>query len=183
MITQEIKNKVAQIVALAVKHNILYFVLHYVGVANADTTAKNVNFYHRIRLGWSHDGYHLFLNDTGLIEDLEPIGNVVFGCKRSGWSKYSNEEWIGVKSLHLCYETLAGYLMSGMQSEVLEYLCKELIKAIPNILIGGHREFPDLTQKNRRQNTLCPGISVEHWLEKRGIKDKNIFYRVWKPPF
>lgn len=187
-LSTEILKKLDSIVDACVKQGILYFIFHYVGIANADTTGKAITRYHKVTLGWKKDGYHFFLNDNGLIEDLEPVGTRVNGCKATGKSWYnpfskipSNEEYIGVKALQMCFETTKGYSMNELQEMVLMTLSKKLIEKIPNILIGGHREFPDYANYNKRQNTLCPGYSVEHQLEKYGIEDKNIFYRSWKP--
>jgi len=180
-LSTEILKKLDSIVDACVIQGILYFIIHYVGVANANTTGKQISYYHKVVLGWRRDGYHLFLNDDGLIEDLEPIGVRVNGCLRTGYGSNSNEEYIGVKAFHICFETTKGYTMNELQELVLMTLSKKLIEKIPNIRIGGHREFPDLTAKGKRQQTLCPGYSVEHQLERFGIKDNNIFYRWWKP--
>lgn len=167
---------------------IRYLPLHYVGVANADTSGEAITRYHKNTLGWKADGYHLFLNHDGIIEELEPIGTRANGCRASGrswwnrWSKFpSNEEYIGIKALHICFETIVGYKMSSTQERLLLELFRELIRQIPNILIGGHREFPDYENWNKRQNTLCPGFSVSDWLKDAGILKSNCFYEVWKP--
>ena len=64
---------IAEIVTEAVKYGIIYVILHYVGVANADTSGKAISYYHKVTNGWKRDGYHLFLNHDGKIELLEPI--------------------------------------------------------------------------------------------------------------
>jgi hypothetical protein len=186
--TNDVKTKVADIVTKSKKAGIKYVILHYVGVANTDTTAERISWYHKVKLRWSKDGYHLFLNDDGLIEYLDPIGTRVNGCLGTGntwWERArgikSNEEYIGVKALHICFETVKGYSMSKTQEEVLLYLFKELIKSNPNILIGGHREFPDYASWNKRQQTLCPGFSVSDWLMEKGISKANCFYEVFVP--
>lgn len=180
--------KIAEVVAECKAKNIVYASLHYVGVANADTTGQAITTYHKKTLGWKKDGYHIFLNDNGNVEHLEPIGTRVNGMKRTGnawykpWSRYnSNEKWIGVQTLQICFETLNGYKFSAIQDQCLIALFKALIKAIPNFTIGGHREFPDFANKNYRQNTLCPGFSVSDWLMDRGIPRANCFFEVWTP--
>lgn len=172
----------------AKEKGIKYLPLHYVGVANADTSGEAITNYHKKILGWKADGYHFFLNHDGILEELEPLGTRVNGCLASGkrwwkpWSKYpSNEEYIGVKSLHMCFETINGYKMSPTQEKIFIALFKELIRQIPGILIGGHREFPDYENWNKRQNTICPGFSVSDWLMANGIPKANCFYEVWKP--
>lgn len=170
------------------KLGISYVAIHYVGVANADTSGTAITNYHKNTLGWKKDGYHIFLNHDGKVEFLEKIGERVNGCKATGkswwkpWSKIpSNEEYIGVKCLHICFETIEGYQMSPTQDKVLINLFLQLIKFIPNILIAGHRELPDFENYNKRQNTLCPGYSVSDWLMANGIPKANCFYEVWKP--
>ena len=172
---------IAEIVAEAVKNGIKYVILHYVGVANADTSGKAISYYHKVTNGWKRDGYHLFLNHDGKIELLEPIGVRVNGCEATGWGKYSNEEYIGVKALQICFETVKGLQMSETQDKLLIQLFKALTKEIPVVLIGGHREFPDLTSWNKRQKTVCPAFSVSDWLLANGIPRRNVFYEVWKP--
>lgn len=182
------QEKILELVHECVKRNICYVIIHYVGVANADTSGKAISYYHKVTLRWKKDGYHLFLNHDGKVEALEPIGTRVNGCRASGWSwkwpwgkTTSNEEWIGVKALHICFETVEGYKMSATQEQVLLAFFKKLLQANPKILIGGHREFPDFQNWNKRQNTICPGYSVSDWLIANGISASNAFYEVWKP--
>ena len=180
MIEPEIKAKIKQIILAIVATGKKFVILHYTGV-NADTSASSITRYHKIILGWLTDGYHHFLNTDGKIEDLEPVWKRVNGCLRTGWLKNSNEYYIGKNAYQICFETLEKLEMSSKQEEVLIYFLKELIKASPDIMIGGHREFPDLTAYNKRQATQCPGFSVSDWLIANGIPKSNIFYEVWKP--
>lgn len=180
--------KILELVRECIQKNICYVIIHYVGVANADTSGKSITYYHKVVKGWKTDGYHLFLNHDGKIEQLEPIGKRVNGCRASGWTWYkpwskttSNEEWIGVKALQVCFETVEGYKMSPTQEQVLIAFFKQLTQKNPRILIGGHREFPDFQNWNKRQNTICPGYSVSDWLIANGISAKNAFYEVFKP--
>jgi hypothetical protein len=181
-------DKIKLILRQAKAAGIKYVIIHYVGVANADTSGKAISYYHKKTLGWGTDGYHLFLNDDGNFEDLEPIGKRVNGCRASGrswynpWSKTpSNEEYIGEKTLQICFETVKGYDKSYKQDQVLLILFEALRRAIPTILVGGHREFPDYANYNKRQNTICPGYSVSDWLIGNMFPKENCFYEVWKP--
>lgn len=180
MIEPEIKTKIRQVILSIVASGKKFAILHYTGV-DADTSASKISWYHKIFLRWKRDGYHNFLNTDGKIEDLEPVWARVNGCLSTGWFKNSNEYYIGSNAYQICFETLANLKMSAKQEEVLIYFFKELIKACPDIQIGGHREFPDLTAYNKRQQTACPGFSVSDWLLANGIPRKNIFYEVWKP--
>lgn len=180
--------KILELVRECLKKNICYVIIHYVGVANADTSGQAITYYHKVVKRWKADGYHLFLNHDGKVEQLEPIGTRVNGCRASGWTWYkpwsrttSNEEWIGVKALHICFETVEGYQMSDTQKQVLIAFFKQLIQKNPSVLIGGHREYPDFQNYNNRQNTLCPGYSVSDWLVENGVSARNAFYEVWKP--
>lgn len=185
-IPEETKQEITRIIRGIVATGKLFVILHYTGV-NADTSASAIKWYHKIKLGWSRDGYHDFINHDGKIENLEPVWARVNGCKSTGkstwnpWSKYpSNEYYVGVNAYQICYETLTGLKMPDMVESVLIHFFTELVKAVPNIQIGGHREFPDFTAPNKRQQTACPGVSVSDWLLNHAIPLKNIFYESTK---
>jgi hypothetical protein len=106
----------------------------------------------------------------------------VNGCASTGWWwKNVNEQYVGSNAYQIVFETLENLKMSKMQEAVLIHFFTELVKACPDIQIGGHREFPDLTAPNKRQQTACPGFSVSDWLLENDIPMKNVFYEVWKP--
>jgi len=174
-IPDETKRQITRIIQGIVASGKLFVILHYTGV-NADTSASAIKWYHKIKLGWSRDGYHDFINHDGKIENLEPVGARVNGCRASGWGKNSNEYYVGVNAYQICYETLTGLKMPAMVEAVLIHFFTELVKAVPNIQIGGHREFPDFTAPNKRQQTACPGVSVSDWLLNHEIPLKNVFY-------
>lgn len=158
-----------------------YVILHYTGV-NADTSGAAITQYHKVLKRWTRDGYHHFINHNGIIEQLEPVWARVNGCASTGWWwKNVNEQYVGSNAYQIVYETLADLKMSPMVEAVLIYFFTELVQAVPDIQIGGHREFPDLTAPNKRQQTQCPGFSVSDWLLANDIPVKNIFYEVWKP--
>lgn len=180
MIEDSIKRIITQLIMSIKASGKLYVIIHYIG-ANADTSGAQVSWYHKIFKGWTRDGYHTFLNHDGVIESLEPIWARVNGCASTGWWGKSNEKYVGKNAYQICFETLTNLKMSAKQSEVLIYFFKQLVEACPDIQIGGHREFPDLTAYNKRQQTQCPGFSVSDWLIENGIPVKNIFYEVWKP--
>ena len=180
MIETEIIAKIRALIAQIKATGKKFVIIHYTGV-NADTSAASISWYHKIRLGWFRDGYHNFINTDGKIEDLEPVWARVNGCLATGWFKNSNEYFIGSNAYQLCFETLTNLKMSDKQNEVLIYFFQELIKVCPDIQIGGHREFPDLTSPTKRQQTQCPGFSVSDWLLANGIPRRNVFYEVWKP--
>ena len=180
MLTDEMKAAIQAIAQEIKDTGKKYFIIHYIG-ANADTSGKQVSWYHKIKNGWKRDGYHIFVNDDGKIERLEPTFARVNGCRASGWGKNSNEPYIGVAAFQVCFETLKDLKFSKMQEAVLIELIRQAIRLVPDIQIGGHREFPDLTAPGKRQQTACPGFSVSDWLLRFSIPRKNIFYEVWKP--
>lgn len=175
----ELISKCNQIIAQIMATKKKYFIIHYTGV-NADTSAANISWYHKVFLRWSRDGYHHLLNTDGVIEDLEPLWARVNGCRSTGWFKNSNEEYVGINAYQICFETLQNLKMSKTQDEVITYLLTELVNKYPDILIGGHREFPDFTSPTKRQQTACPGFSVSDWLISKGIPKRNIFYEAVK---
>lgn len=180
MIEPEIIAKIKQLITQIKATGKKFVIIHYTGV-NADTSAASISWYHKIFLKWKRDGYHNLLNTDGKIEDLEPVWARVNGCLATGWFKNSNEYYIGKNAYQIVFETLAKLEMSDKQNEVLIYFLKELVKVCPDIQIGGHREYPDLTAPNKRQQTQCPGFSVSDWLLANGIPKRNVFYEVWKP--
>ena len=180
MLTPEKKSEIALIAQRIKIEKKKYFILHYVG-ANADTSGKAITWWHKFKLGWKRDGYHIFLNADGKFEELEPFWVRVNGCRASGWGKNSNEPYIGTNAFQLCFETLENLQANELQKEILITLVKEVVKLLPDIQIGGHREFPDLTAPNKRQQTACPGFSVSDWLLAHAVPRKNIFYESWKP--
>ncbi len=186
MITDAIRATIKQIAAAVKSTGKKYVILHYIG-ANADTSGAAVTRFHKVIKGWSRDGYHYFLNHDGTFEQLEPVWARVNGCARTGFinriwrPELDNEKYIGVNAFQIVFETLKDLKMSDTQNEVLIELFREIIKLNPDIQIGGHREFPDLTAWNKRQQTACPGFSVSDWLLKHAIPRKNIFYESWRP--
>ena len=178
MLSEELKRKLELLAQSISLNKRKYFVIHYVG-ANSDTSAKIIKWYHTIQKGWGRAGYNSFLNFDGQIEEVEPVSLPVYGMF-NGWGK--NSEWTE-KSFQICCETVNPQLkLHPAQEEALIYLINACLKLNPNLLIGGHREFPDLSWygRNKRQNTACPGFSVSDWLVSKGIPYKNCFYFVWK---
>lgn len=176
--TAEQKNKLTAIAEEIVRYGKKYIALHYIG-ANSDTMGKIVKWYHTKVKGWGRAGYHLFMNWDGTVEEIEPTNSVVNGMS-AGWGR--NREWTE-NAFQLCFETVNKELkIHPAQEEAILYLVKEVIKRNPKVLIGGHREFPDLSwMGNRgRQNTGCPGFSVSDWLVANGVKRENCFYFVYK---
>lgn len=176
--TAEQKNKLTAIAEEIVRYGKKYIALHYIG-ANSDTMGKIVKWYHTKVKGWGRAGYHLFMNWDGTVEEIEPTNSVVNGMS-AGWGR--NREWTET-AFQLCFGTVNKELkLHPSQAEAILYLGKEVIKRNPKVLIGGHREFPDLSwMGNRgRQNTGCPGFSVSDWLEANGVKRENCFYFVYK---
>ena len=178
-VPDSVKRVITQIILQIVASKKKYVILHYTGV-NADTSASSIKWYHKIKLGWSRDGYHDFVNHDGIIENLEPVWARVNGCRASGWGAKSNEKYVGKDAYQICYETLTGYKMPAMVEAVLIHFFTELVKAVPDIQIAGHREMPDFMSPTKRQQTACPGISVSDWLLNHAIPLKNVFYEATK---
>ena len=178
MLSDYLKSQLDLLAQRIFRCNRKYFVIHYIG-ANSDTSAKLVKWYHLVQKGWGRAGYNSFLNFDGQIEEVEPVTVPVYGMF-AGWGK--NSEWTE-NSFQICCETVNKQLkLHPEQEEALIYLINAILKLNPNLLVGGHREFPDLSWygRNKRQNTQCPGFSVSDWLVSKSIPRKNCFYFVWK---
>jgi len=146
-----------------------YVVIHYTGV-KADVTAKSIYNYHTKNLGWGTAGYHRLVNHkydkTNLVEVIEPIAKAVNGMRWStaSWKYCQN-------AFQIVFETVENQgTWNKLQELWFETFVVKLVRAIPNIKIGGHREYPG-------QITACPGFDVGKWLKTIGIPEVNI----WKP--
>ena len=145
---KDIESYIAQLARMIKVVGHKYISLHYTGV-NADTSAQSISWYHKHVLGYKRDGYHRFINHDGVIEMLEPITFQVSGM-------YSPLAWEYIKDpngfkeirnilpvcFQICFETLKDLKMSAVQEEVLIAFFKKAIEFSPDILIGGHNEFP-----------------------------------------
>ena len=156
-----------------------YVVIHYTAT-NVDWTGEQVKAYD-ISVG-NGIPYHIYLNADGRIDTLQADFNRYVGGMSFGYGV--NNEWC-YNSWHICFETLSNLAFNELQEEIMIDLFKQVILLKPGALIGGHREFPDLSPRGNkgRQNTLCPGAQlpdVSYWLQMKGIAKENCFYEVWK---
>lgn len=160
--TAEINEKIAISAKVTGKK---YLAIHYTGI-NGDVTAKSISWYHIVTLGWWAAGYHYLLNSDGRMEMIEPVEKAVNGML---WHWSRQNYLINKNALQVVFETIEGNVFNKLQEEVLIDLCQRLIKHIPGILIGGHREFPF-------QTTFCPGYDVEAWLLENNFPQENNYY-------
>lgn len=140
--------------------------IHYTG-ADTDTDGQKIRWYHRFINKWSRAGYHRFVNADGIIDFMESIPYSVNGML---WDQWGRNAALLKRTFQICFETTNKALkLSPKQEMILEYMCIQAVRMIPDVLIGGHKEFPF-------QATACPGFDVEAWLISRGIPAKNIYY-------
>jgi|TARA_R100000234_G_C4914252_1_gene141268 N-acetylmuramoyl-L-alanine amidase len=89
------------------------------------------------------------------------------------WDLNYNNKDINNEARHIAYtggvnkeNTHAKDTRTNEQKETLEIYIKYMIKRHPNIIIAGYNQFKEKSS---------PSFKVNEWLEKIGVKEKNIF--------
>ena len=133
--------------------NIKYLAIHCTATSQKAKVSSIVNYW-KNTLGWKFPGYHFIIEPNGNIVELLPIDKVSNGVK-------------GFNSVSINISYIGGIDENGKpfdnrtDAQILSMICivKQYKKTFPNIIIQGHRDFPNVAK-------ACPSFDVKQWLNQ-----------------
>jgi len=136
--------------------NIKYLAIHCTATSQS-TKVKSIINYWKNTLGWKNPGYHFIIKPSGEIVELLPIDKVSNGVK--GFNSVSiNISYIG----GVDKDNNTTDNRTGAQKQSLIKLIKKYKQLYPNIIIQGHRDFPNVKKD-------CPSFDVKKWLKEVNV--------------
>lgn len=133
--------------------SIKFLVLHCTATPQ-NTTIESIKNYWKNTLGWKNPGYHFMIKADGEVVNILPIEQISNGV--AGYNTPSiNISYIGgvdAKNQPIDNRTDA-------QKASMIKLLKQLKKQFPNVVIQGHRDFPNVKK-------ACPSFDVKGWLKQ-----------------
>lgn len=131
--------------------DIKYLAIHCTATSQKAKIESILNYW-RKTLGWKNPGYHFIIKPNGEIVELLPIEKISNGVRGYN-SVIINISYIGgVDKYNMPIDN-----RTDKQKESMLKLVKKYKSIYPNIIIQGHRDFPNVKK-------ACPSFDVKKWL-------------------
>ena len=132
-------------------------------------TWQKLQFYFLKIMGWSREGYHVFVDDNGEVHrfiDNEEISNGVreFEAEDIKIGNYN--------SVNICWEGGVDGKMNAIDNRTaiqkmkLQEIAKWYLEKYPNIIFVAHHQVA---------NKVCPCFDTVRFLRSFGVPDRNIY--------
>jgi N-acetylmuramoyl-L-alanine amidase len=130
---------------------IKYLAIHCTATSQKAKVSSIVNYW-KNTLGWKNAGYHFIIEPSGNVVELLSIDKVSNGVR--GFNSESiNISYIG----GIDANTKPTDNRTDEQIKSMIKLVKKYKELYPNIIIQGHRDFPNVKKD-------CPSFDVKKWL-------------------
>ena len=130
---------------------IKYLAIHCTATSQKAKVSSIVNYW-KNTLGWANAGYHFIIEPSGNVVELLSIDKVSNGVR--GFNSESiNISYIG----GIDANTKPTDNRTDEQIKSMITLVKKYKELYPNIIIQGHRDFPNVKK-------ACPSFDVKKWL-------------------
>jgi N-acetylmuramoyl-L-alanine amidase len=125
-----------------------YIVLHCTATSQ-QAKVESIQRYWREELKWKSPGYHVLIEASGKVHQLQPIA-----LPTNGVAGYN------ANSIHISYiGGMHGDDRTKEQRAEMELIVRHLKAQFPNAKIQGHRDFPNVRK-------ACPNFDVAKWLNE-----------------
>jgi N-acetylmuramoyl-L-alanine amidase len=124
-----------------------YIVVHCTATP-LTATVESIENYWRNFLQWKRKGYHVLIETSGKIREIQDID-----IPANGVRGYNGN------SIHIA--TIGGQHVDDrtpQQKDALWFLLKGLLQKFPDAELLGHRDFPNVAK-------ACPRYNVKEWFE------------------
>jgi N-acetylmuramoyl-L-alanine amidase len=136
--------------------NVKYLVIHCTATPQK-TTVESIQNYWRTKLKWISPGYHYIIEANGNVNHLQPLEKPSNGV--AGYNSVSiNIAYIG----GIDKNGFPSDNRTEKQIEQMIIILKKLVKIYPDVIIQGHRDFPNVKKD-------CPCFDVKKWIYGLGI--------------